>query len=612
MPYVTSHHTMLIHILTLIPYYILYVMLCILYSHILSYLLIYHIYYNTLTICYICYIYSDFEVRMRVVEKEKLPYTFTSSDLLETLEAITSIKTRIAIIESLCPRLMDPKARMIPILNMFRYSEERARVESALKARSNALSSTIYRSTSSNSINILRYSRSNSISSQNGGVGSGEGELVESRGRGRSSGIFNVRPFATRGTSFSRSNSIDDTHLHSRPRSTGTVPLFTPPPLPPTSTTSPRPPTSSREDGDGEEELSFADYNKTTTSHKAGGGGGDSSTIIVPTVEDLVSFHELELVIEETEEEGGEGGEDTQEHDTAAGKEGHNSSSNVLGDSACGAGSDSPLLRSRKPTMTLDSNTSRKAPLLNSESRKNLINQASLRGLDLDGGLMLTSPRPTFSPSSSLYNVLEDSTGGKSTTGGAGVGGNRLSKRTSFRITLREAESGKVRVVSARYDGETPTDSPRGAGVGAGVASPRVTSERYGEGVSVTVGTSAVVMPGLATVKEASSGTGPQIEEGAGEEKSTPDTVNDDEFTSPVTTTVASPSHPAPSTTAPAHTDDKTTAAAVTSTHPSVTTKPQQTPHTGNSSGTGGRHPHLSTESKTGGGHEKKKKCIVM
>jgi hypothetical protein len=70
---------------------------------------------------------------LRMIEFQKQPYLFSSAQLLEILTATTSVKTRIAIIQSIGPRLTDPQAKKDELMGLFRYAEEKLKVEEVLK-----------------------------------------------------------------------------------------------------------------------------------------------------------------------------------------------------------------------------------------------------------------------------------------------------------------------------------------------------------------------------------------------------------------------------------------------------------------------------------------------
>ena len=79
------------------------------------------------------------EERLAVLEKEKVPYMFTSAQLMALIDLTLSVKTRIAMIQHVGPRLIDPRAKASQLVGLFRYSEEKEKVESVLKARTQAV-----------------------------------------------------------------------------------------------------------------------------------------------------------------------------------------------------------------------------------------------------------------------------------------------------------------------------------------------------------------------------------------------------------------------------------------------------------------------------------------
>ena len=87
--------------------------------------------------------------RLATLEKDKAPYLFTSAHLMALMEITPSVKTRIGFIEKVGPRLTDPRARANEFIGMFRFSEEKQKVEEVLKARTQVLASSLFRSTAS-------------------------------------------------------------------------------------------------------------------------------------------------------------------------------------------------------------------------------------------------------------------------------------------------------------------------------------------------------------------------------------------------------------------------------------------------------------------------------
>lgn len=58
-----------------------------------------------------------------------------SSDLLKILEITTSLRVKLAIITLIAPRLIDPRESLDLVLQMFRFSEDKFKVEEAYKHR---------------------------------------------------------------------------------------------------------------------------------------------------------------------------------------------------------------------------------------------------------------------------------------------------------------------------------------------------------------------------------------------------------------------------------------------------------------------------------------------
>ena len=88
--------------------------------------------------------------RITQLEKEKIPYLFTSVQMMELIEITPSVKTRLAMIAHLGPRLVDPKAKANQFIQLFRYVEEKERVEGILKMRTNVLAASLFKTSSLN------------------------------------------------------------------------------------------------------------------------------------------------------------------------------------------------------------------------------------------------------------------------------------------------------------------------------------------------------------------------------------------------------------------------------------------------------------------------------
>lgn len=81
---------------------------------------------------------------LKFLDEAKNPYLFTSDGLAQLVEVTTSIKTKIAIIQMIGPRLTDPKTRLTYFTGLFRYMEEKTVVEEVLKARAHVLTTTLF------------------------------------------------------------------------------------------------------------------------------------------------------------------------------------------------------------------------------------------------------------------------------------------------------------------------------------------------------------------------------------------------------------------------------------------------------------------------------------
>lgn len=81
------------------------------------------------------------EERLTILEKEKAPFLFTSLQLMVLIDITLSVKTRLAFIEKLGPRLTDPKSKASQFIGLFRFSEEKERVEGILKSRTQVVMS---------------------------------------------------------------------------------------------------------------------------------------------------------------------------------------------------------------------------------------------------------------------------------------------------------------------------------------------------------------------------------------------------------------------------------------------------------------------------------------
>lgn len=81
---------------------------------------------------------------LKYLEEHKGPYLFTSECLSQIVDITTSVKTKIAIITMLGPRLTDPKAKLDYFTGLFRFVEEKSVVEEVLKHRAHILATSIF------------------------------------------------------------------------------------------------------------------------------------------------------------------------------------------------------------------------------------------------------------------------------------------------------------------------------------------------------------------------------------------------------------------------------------------------------------------------------------
>jgi hypothetical protein len=90
-----------------------------------------------LTLSYLClfFVYSENTKRIGYLQSAKEKYLFNSDHIERLLTVTESVKTRLAFIEAIAPRLTDPNAKMIQFIDAFRYEEEKDRVKMALTAR---------------------------------------------------------------------------------------------------------------------------------------------------------------------------------------------------------------------------------------------------------------------------------------------------------------------------------------------------------------------------------------------------------------------------------------------------------------------------------------------
>jgi hypothetical protein len=90
--------------------------------------------------------FSDDNKRiLEELEVDKQPYTFECDDLLILMGCTTSVKTKLAMVTAIAPRLMDPKSKMDLIINSFRFAEEKEIAGDALRSRITVLTGSIFK-----------------------------------------------------------------------------------------------------------------------------------------------------------------------------------------------------------------------------------------------------------------------------------------------------------------------------------------------------------------------------------------------------------------------------------------------------------------------------------
>jgi len=76
---------------------------------------------------------EDNEARLAALEKDKLPHTFMSQNVLDIMGMTNSVKTKIAVLQMLAPRLLDPNAKLNAFQEVFSYATEKEKVAEILK-----------------------------------------------------------------------------------------------------------------------------------------------------------------------------------------------------------------------------------------------------------------------------------------------------------------------------------------------------------------------------------------------------------------------------------------------------------------------------------------------
>ena len=78
---------------------------------------------------------DDNKARINYLDKAKCGYLFNCKQLHDMVMITESLKTRIAFIDLVCPRITDPQTMSQAFVDMFRFEDDKAKVEAAFKAR---------------------------------------------------------------------------------------------------------------------------------------------------------------------------------------------------------------------------------------------------------------------------------------------------------------------------------------------------------------------------------------------------------------------------------------------------------------------------------------------
>lgn len=145
---------------------------------------------------------------LNVLNEEKVPYLFTSKDLVRLVATTESLKTKINLIAIVGPRLTDPRGESDYLIGLFKYAKHKDQVKEILKARAQILNAAMFNK-GSNILAQLTIEKATPSSSPlalggrsgSGGRGSGRGGRGRGRGTPDSSRISQSNPGTPRATS---------------------------------------------------------------------------------------------------------------------------------------------------------------------------------------------------------------------------------------------------------------------------------------------------------------------------------------------------------------------------------------------------------------------------
>lgn len=138
---------------------------------------------------------------LRIIDEGRTPYLFSSDNLIKLLEVTTSLKTKIAIIGLIGPRLMDPKSKLSYFTGLFRFVEDKNTVEEILKTRAQTINSSVF-------------TRSDNIKAA-AGRGIGRNSITSRSGRG--SARSGLSPMGGSGLNLTPTKSIDNLNDSTQP-----------------------------------------------------------------------------------------------------------------------------------------------------------------------------------------------------------------------------------------------------------------------------------------------------------------------------------------------------------------------------------------------------------
>jgi hypothetical protein len=144
--------------------------------------------------------YRSNDKRIELLQVRKIPFLFSSSHLVKMVDITTSLKTKMAFIHAIGPRLVDPGAKSEVLKDLFRFSEQKNEVEEILKARLHVITSEKFTRPVSGD-----YAANGRGGGRGGIAGRAGGRLLGSAGRGGGRGVVPVTSSSSSAASISTS-----------------------------------------------------------------------------------------------------------------------------------------------------------------------------------------------------------------------------------------------------------------------------------------------------------------------------------------------------------------------------------------------------------------------